>query len=266
MTILAKIIKQKQKEVEQLKSQPIPGALAATDQVPSITQTFHSTDHMNIIAEIKRASPSKGSIDLDVDPVNQANLYATNGAGAISVLTDEIFFKGAMKDLRNVREAVDIPILCKDFFIDKVQIDHAKAAGATIILLIVAAVSSSKLRELYTYAKDQGLDVLCEVHDDDEMITAMDLGADIIGINNRNLKTFEVDLNTTRLLASMVTNPDTILISESGIKTRNDVLEAANNGAHAVLVGETLMRTRDLPGTISDLQVTLPKGEQSNAR
>lgn len=255
MTILDKIVQQKKKEVEQLKKKPIPEVQPATGQVPSIARTFHNTEHMNIIAEIKRASPSKGSIDLDVDPVKQATLYASNGVGAISVLTDETFFKGSMDDLRAVSKMVDVPLLCKDFFIDEIQIDHAKAAGASIILLIVAAVSSSKLRELYTYAKDQGLDVLCEVHDDDEMITAMDLGADIIGINNRNLKTFEVDLSTTGLLASMVTNPETILISESGIKTREDVAQAAGNGASAVLVGETLMRADDLPKTISELQV-----------
>ncbi|WP_010529284.1 indole-3-glycerol phosphate synthase TrpC [Lentibacillus jeotgali] len=266
MTILDKIVRQKQIEVEQLKKRPIPDSPVTADQVTSIAQTFQNTDHMNIIAEIKRASPSKGSIDLDVDPVKQAKLYASNGTGAISVLTDETFFKGSMDDLRAVREAVDIPLLCKDFFIDKVQIDHAKAAGASIILLIVAAVTPSKLQELYTYAKENGLDVLCEVHDEDEMKTAIELGPDVIGINNRNLKSFDVDLNTTARLASMVTNPDTILISESGVKTREDVLEAAYNGAGAILIGETLMRTDDVPGTISDLKVPLPKGEQTNVR
>ncbi|WP_176449088.1 indole-3-glycerol phosphate synthase TrpC [Lentibacillus sp. CBA3610] len=266
MTILDKIVQQKQKEVEQLNKQPVPDAPVAAVKAPSIAQTFHNTDRMNIIAEIKRASPSKGSIDLDVDPVSQAKLYAANGAGAISVLTDETFFKGSMNDLRAVREAVDVPLLCKDFFIDELQIDHAKSAGASIILLIVAAISSSRLRELYAYAKEQVLDVLCEVHDDDEMITALDLGADIIGINNRNLKTFEVDLNTTRLLASMVTNPDTILISESGMKTRENVAFAARNGASAVLVGETLMRADDLSQTISELKIPLAEGVRSNVR
>lgn len=266
MTILDKIVDQKKVEVEQLKNEPIPESPAAAGQIPSIARTFHHTEHMNIIAEIKRASPSKGSIDLSVDPVTQAKVYASNGAGAISVLTDQTFFKGSMEDLRAVREAVDIPLLCKDFFVDEIQIDHAKAAGASIILLIVAALSSARLRELYAYAKEQGLDVLCEVHDDDEMITALNLGADVIGINNRNLKTFEVDLNTTGLLASMVTNPETILISESGIKTREDAAFAAKNGANAILVGETLMRADDLPHTFSELQVPLEKGVHSNAR
>ncbi|HLR61001.1 MAG TPA: indole-3-glycerol phosphate synthase TrpC [Lentibacillus sp.] len=266
MTILDKIVQQKKKEVEQLKRQALPDVPPTTGQVPSITRTFHNTERMNIIAEIKRSSPSKGAIDLDVNPGNQATLYASNGAGAISVLTDETFFKGSMNDLHAVRKAVDVPLLCKDFFIDKVQIDHAKAAGASIILLIVAAMSPSKLQELHTYASEQGLDVLVEVHDEDEMKTAIESRADVIGINNRNLKTFDVDLNTTGRLASMVTNPDTILISESGIKTRNDVAEAAGSGARAVLIGETLMWADDLPQTISELQVPLTEGEQTNVR
>ncbi|GGJ89124.1 indole-3-glycerol phosphate synthase [Lentibacillus kapialis] len=266
MTILEKIIQQKKKEVEHLKNEPLPDFSTAIDKVPSIARTFHHTKRMNIIAEIKRSSPSKGAIDPNVDPVYQATRYASNGAGAISVLTDQTFFKGSMDDLRAVRKAVNVPLLCKDFFIDKVQIDHAKAAGASIILLIVAAMPVSTLRELYTYASDQGLDVLVEVHNEDEMKTAIDLGADIIGINNRNLKTFDVDLNTTGRLASMVTNPDTILISESGIKTRGDVMKAAASGARTVLIGETLMRADDLPQTISDLQVPLTEGEQTHVR
>src|SRR5699024_3670064 len=137
------------------------------------------------------------------------------GAGAISVVTDETFFNGSMDDLRAVREAVDLPLLCKDFMIDPVQIDQAKAYGASIILLIVADVSESSLIELYNYAIEQELEVLCEVHNEEEMERALDLGAQIIGINNRNLKTFEVDLEATVKPASTVQTPDTILISES---------------------------------------------------
>ncbi|MFD1361154.1 indole-3-glycerol phosphate synthase TrpC [Lentibacillus salinarum] len=266
MTILDKILQQKEMEIEQLKKQSLADMPAEANQVPSIAKSFHNTERMRIIAEIKRASPSKGSIDLEVDPVKQASLYEASGVGAISVLTDKTFFQGSMDDLRAVRKAVNLPLLCKDFFIDKIQIDHAKAAGASIILLIVAAMSPSKLQVLNTYAKEQGLDVLCEVHDEQEMTTAIELGAGIIGINNRNLKTFAVDLGTTGRLASMVTNPDTILISESGIQSRQDVEQAAQHGASAVLVGETLMRAGDLPGTISDLQIPLSKGGRSNAR
>src|SRR5699024_857215 len=255
----------KEKEIEQLKKEAIAEP-AETKKVSSITQTFRNTGRMNIIAEIKRASPSKGSINPDVDPVKQAKLYEANGAGAISVLTDETFFKGSLDDLRAVRQAVDLPLLCKDFVIDKVQIDHAKAAGASIILLIVAAMSPSKLEELYTYAKEQGLDVLCEVHNEQELTTVMDLGADIIGINNRNLKTFDVDLETTERLASMVTNPETTIISQSGMKKQQDVARVAENGARAILVGETMMRADDVPGMFNEFKIPIQKGVGSGAR
>ncbi|SFB05647.1 indole-3-glycerol phosphate synthase [Lentibacillus halodurans] len=266
MTILEDILRQKKKEVEQLKKQPIVETPSANKPVQTVVHTFHNTDRMNIIAEIKRASPSKGSIDMEADPAEQAILYEACGAGAISVLTDEAFFKGSLDDLRAVRNAVDIPILCKDFVIDKVQIDHAKSAGASIILLIVAAMNPSKLSELYTYATRQGLEVLCEVHNEPEMETAIDLGADMIGINNRNLKTFDVTLSTTERLASMVVNPETILISESGIKTRDDVMETAKSGASGILVGETLMRSNNLQELFNELKIPLSEGGRSHAR
>src|SRR5699024_9811511 len=181
-------------------------------------QAIDEQNKMGIIAEIKRASPSKGMINEGVDPIKQAEIYAKNGANAISVLTDYPFFKGTMDDLRAVRAVVDIPILCKDFIIDKVQIDQAKAAGANIILLIAAALDDTDLTELYHYAKDLELEVICEVYDETEMERVLTLEPEIIGVNNRNLKTFEVELDNTAKLASMVTNPDTIFISESGIQ------------------------------------------------
>src|SRR5699024_8738257 len=149
-----------------------------------------------IISEIKRASPSKGAINTDVDPVKQATAYEALGASAISVLTDKPFFQGSMDDLRAVRAAVDLPILCKDFMIDPIQIDEAKAAGANMILLIAAALDDAALKSLYTYSLEQGLEVLCEVHNESEMERVLSLGATIIGINNRDLNTFTVDLNT----------------------------------------------------------------------
>src|SRR5690625_1363292 len=159
---------------------------------------------MSIIAEIKRASPSKGDINAAIDPVKQAKLYADNGASAISVLTDTPFFKGSMDDLRAVREVVNIPILCKDFMIDRIQIDVAKSAGANIILLIAAALDDNHLDKLYDYAKEHDLEVLCEVHNEEEMERVLKLGAKLVGINNRNLNTFKVDLKTTERLANMV--------------------------------------------------------------
>lgn len=257
MTILDKIIRQKEKEVALLKDQRFEMTRV---KIPSLTvaKTFKESGQMNVIAEIKRASPSKGSINPSVDPVIQAKKYEAHGASAISVLTDKTFFNGSMDDLKAVREAVDLPLLCKDFMIDQIQIDQAKANGASIILLIVAALSEASLKELYDYATNQGLEVLCEVHNEVEMERALQLGASIIGINNRNLKTFEVDLETTNKLAAMVQDPNTILISESGIKTKGDVTKMANNGAHGILVGETLMRSDNLSSTFNNLRIPLP--------
>src|SRR5699024_4835837 len=212
---------------------------------------------MQIIAEIKRSSPSKGTIAMEVDPVEQAKQYEKAGAAAISVLTDRPFFNGSMKDLQAVREAVDIPILCKDFIIDTLQIDHAKAAGANIILLIIAALDEGQFKLLYDYALKLDLEVLVEVHNEEEMKRALAVNPAIIGINNRNLKTFKVDVETTETLARMVKNTNTLLISESGMKTRSDVERVANTGADAILVGETLMRTTNIEEKFGELQIPL---------
>lgn len=274
MTILGKILREKEKEVAAWKEQTLANTdktkghdLASANQsfsdyriknnIPKIADTFRRSENMNIIAEIKRSSPSKGAIDMSVNPVAQAKQYEKFGAGAISVLTDKSFFNGTIEDLQAVREAVDLPLLCKDFIIDRIQIDRAKAAGATIILLIVAALPEDALKNLHDYALEQDLEVLCEVHNEDEMEIALRLGTEIIGINNRDLKTFNVDLAVTEKLASMVDNPETILISESGIKTRDDVACVAEHGASAILVGETLMRSGNLEKAFAELRIPL---------
>ncbi len=256
MTILDKIITEKKKEVAELLNQTFD-QVTISKNVKLFHQIMKEDSTMGVIAEIKRASPSKGMINANVDPVKQAKIYATNGASAISVLTDTPFFKGTMDDLRAVREIVDIPILCKDFIIDKIQIDRAKAAGANIILLIAAALTDADLKKLYEYALENDLEVLCEVHNEEEMERVLNLGAIIIGINNRDLKTFHVDLETTTRLSSMVTDPEIILISESGIQTKEDVETVAKAGAKAILVGETLMRANDVAKTINNLQIPL---------
>lgn len=258
-TILDKILTEKKREVAELKKKSFQ---FEGNPTKSFKKTIDPTV-MNVIAEIKRSSPSKGDIRMDVDPVAQAKMYEKLGASAISVLTDAPFFNGSMDDLRAVRQAVDLPILCKDFVIDKIQIDQAKAAGANIILLIVAALDHQDLHELYHYAKHLELDVLCEVHHEDEMEQALNLNADIIGINNRDLKTFNVDLETTEELASMVMDPDTLIVSESGIRTREDVVTVAEAGANVVLVGETLMRSTDLEATFADLRISIPVEEKA---
>ncbi|MBP2079307.1 indole-3-glycerol phosphate synthase TrpC [Oceanobacillus polygoni] len=256
MTFLDKILTEKAKEVAKLKTKTIEQKNYSP--VSTFKSRVKGAAHMNIIAEIKRSSPSKGAIHMTVDPVKQAKQYEQAGAAAISVLTDEPFFNGSMDDLRAVREAVAIPILCKDFIIDPVQIDHAKAAGANIILLIVAALSKEQFTELYNYATNLDLEVLCEVHNEEELKSALEVDPEIIGINNRNLKTFEVDLGTTDKLASIITKQDAILISESGMKTKEDVIRAADAGANVILVGETLMRSDNVNETFKQLQIPLP--------
>lgn len=257
MTILDEIIFEKEKEVSFLKKYYQKNERISQKSVASIYDSFRSSKQMNIIAEIKRASPSKGNINIDVDPIAQAKQYQELGANAISVLTDGSFFKGSMNDLQAIREVVDLPILCKDFMIDLIQIDRAKEFGANIILLIVAALSKQRLEELYRYAKSLHLDVLVEVHNEEELETALQIGANIIGINNRNLKTFAVDLAVTERLAKRIDRDEVLIIGESGIKNKQDVERMKKAGAKGILVGETLMSSPDLSPTFQQLQIPL---------
>lgn len=262
-TILDDIITKKKKEVELLLDQTFEQA-SSPYTGPTLAEIVRKKNTMAMIAEIKRASPSKGVIRDTVNPARQALMYEKNGASAISVLTDTPFFKGTMDDLRQVREAVNLPILCKDFIIDTIQIDQAKAAGANIILLIAAALHDEKMKELYDYAVALDLEVLCEVHHEAEMERVLRLAPTLIGINNRNLKTFEVDLTTTNRLANMVVDPNTILIGESGIRTKAEVEQLAEAGAEIILIGETLMRADNLTETMRQLQVPLPNKVRVN--
>ncbi|MHB0913323.1 MAG: indole-3-glycerol phosphate synthase TrpC [Armatimonadota bacterium] len=201
---------------------------------------------MRIIAEVKKASPSKGLIRPDFDPVAIARAYEGAGAHAVSVLTDEKYFQGSLDYLKAIRWAVDLPLLRKDFIIDPYQIREARASGADAVLLIVAALSAEELSEFRALAEGLGMAALVEVHTGEEIETAIACGAEVIGINNRNLQTFETSLSTTVELAARVPK-DKILVSESGIFTRSDVEMLAGVGVSAILVGESLMRQPD-PG------------------
>lgn len=254
MSILQKILAEKEKEVAKLADQTFDQPPAK--EIPTFKKLVETSQSMNIISEMKRSSPSKGQIDMGVDPIQQAEVYSKNGASAISVLTDQKFFNGSMEDVKAVRDVVDIPILCKDFIIDPIQIDQAKSAGANIILLIVAALSDENLKKLYNYTREQNLEALVEVHNEEEMKRALELDPELLGINNRDLNTFHVSLETTKKLSSMVTNPDTIIISESGMKVKDDVILARDAGAKAILVGETLMESTDLKETFNELRVS----------
>lgn len=254
-TILQTILEKKKEEVEELKNAGYETYYYKGAPSNSLYKALKSASRLQVIAEIKRASPSKGDIRTEVNPVIQAKKYEEAGACAISVLTDASFFKGSMEDLANVRKAVSLPILCKDFIIDEIQMDRAKDAGANVILLIVAALDVNRLQELYSYAAKLGLEVLVEVHNEEEMNVAMELGATIIGVNNRNLKTFEVNLLITETLGSMVNGTDIVFISESGIRNEEDCHRVVNAGADGVLVGETLMRSDDPATKLASLQV-----------
>jgi indole-3-glycerol phosphate synthase len=207
---------------------------------------------ISLIAEVKRRSPSKGSLAEGVDPAVQARTYETGGAAAISVLADRAYFGGSLDDLRAVRAAVQIPVLCKDFILTPYQVYEARAAGADLVLLIVAALQDEELLDLAGLATSLGMSPLVEVHDQHDLARAIASDAALIGINNRDLTDFSVDLITTEYLAPLVPD-DVVLVSESGIVSRDDVERVARAGARVVLVGETLMRSGNPEATIREL-------------
>ncbi|MBL8181662.1 MAG: indole-3-glycerol phosphate synthase TrpC [Blastocatellia bacterium] len=209
-------------------------------------------DCVNIIAEIKRASPSRGVIKADIDVPNLAKRYAAGGAAAISVLTEPKHFDGEISDLVAATRAVEVPTLRKDFIVDEYQIIEAAASGASAILLIVAALTDDELSSLYRSATDLGLDVLVEVHDASEMHRAIDLGADIIGVNNRDLHSLEVSLDTSRKLIEL--RPDNaVMVAESGITGRDEIVQLRSLGYDAFLIGETLMRSPEVAESLGEL-------------
>jgi indole-3-glycerol phosphate synthase len=199
-----------------------------------------------IIAEVKRASPSKGLIRADFDPVDIAKAYAANGASAISVLTEEHFFQGSLRYLEAIRAAVNVPLLRKDFILDPYQIVEAKSFGADAILLIAALLDAAFMRELREQANGMGLDALVEVHTEKELASALEAGVQVIGINNRDLTTFAVDLATTQRLAPLIP-PGTPAVCESGIDSLEQIRRAEQWSVHVFLIGESLMRAPE-PG------------------
>jgi indole-3-glycerol phosphate synthase len=208
-------------------------------------------DRVNVIAECKRRSPSRGVLRADYDPVAIACDYATAGAAAISVLTEPTFFDGALEHLTAVQAALkeikqDVPVLRKDFIVSEYQVLEAKAAGADALLLIVAALDPEELRSLATYAAEWGMDVLVEVHNAEELSVALDAGARIVGVNNRNLRTLDVDVKASDTLIALMP-PDVVAVSESGLRTPADLARLRQLGYRAFLIGERLMTVPD-PG------------------
>jgi indole-3-glycerol phosphate synthase len=256
-TILDRIIEQKKKEVISLRKNYVFPQDNIQYEKRSLIKKLQTANDLSIIAEFKRASPSKGVINNGVEPAEQAKLYEKSGAAAISVLTDGTFFKGSYSDLRAVREAVELPILCKDFIIDPIQIEYASRNGADLILLIAAALEEKSLMELYQYALNLNLEVLVEVHNREELDKALKTNAKLIGVNNRDLKTFNVTLEITEALATLVKNQGAFLISESGIHGIEDAKRVVKAGASGILVGEALMKSSDVTETLSDFRMPL---------
>lgn len=255
--ILDRIVEVKREEVAELAKgfdrvqvQEQIAALPAT--VPFAKALQEASGYIGLIAEVKKASPSKGIIRADFDPVTIAKTYEAAGANCLSVLTDRQFFQGDNDFLRHIREAVSLPILRKDFIIDEKQIYEARLIGADCILLIAAILSTEQMKEYSDLAAELGLDVLVEVHDEEELARALEARPVLLGVNNRDLRTFHVDLGNTARLAQGVP-AGTLLVSESGIATHEDVQEVKAAGAGAILVGETLMRDPQITPAIDKL-------------
>lgn len=254
-TILDRIMTHKLNEVAVAKqARPLNELLAAVEHAPPPRDFLAAMQRETValIAEVKKASPSKGVFLVDFDPIAIAEEYATHGAAAISVLTDSEFFQGSLANLENIRQAVDVPLLRKEFVLDTYQVIEGRVAGADAILLIVACLDDAQLRDLYQYITELGMHALIEVHTTQEMERALQLAPSIIGINNRDLHTFKVDLNTTVELAAMCP-PDITLIGESGIYIPDDVSRLAASGVRAILVGESLIKADDRPAQIQAL-------------
>lgn len=266
MNILDTIVEQKKLEVAKLPERLIAAgdlrdAVLERGERREFLAALHQPrmGDVALIAEVKKASPSKGVICENFDPVRIAKEYEAAGASCLSVLTDEKFFQGSLDYLRQIREAVKLPLLRKDFIIDERQILEAIEWGADAILLIVAILDDARLKRFHDLAIEAGLAALVEVHDEAELDRALAIGAQLIGVNNRDLKTFKVDLATTEQLAaklrrrSETQSPPCLLIAESGIHTRADVQRLKGCGARAILVGESLMRHGDIASQVSTL-------------
>lgn len=254
--IISRIIEEKRHVVEEAKRKKPQEDLVKEIKSLSVKSQFKKNisrpHHMNLIAEIKKASPSKGILRGDFNPVKIAMTYQANGASAISILTDERFFEGKLEDLIKVRENVSIPILRKDFFIDEYQIYETVAAGADAILLICDILSIAELTKFYNIANELGLDCLVEVHNEEDIEKALAIDASIIGINNRDLHTFKVDMGVTQRLIRMIPQ-NKVIVSESGIKRYEDIMFLKSLGVSAVLAGEVFMEAGDIAAKMREL-------------
>lgn len=255
-TILDQIVATKRREIATAKEvRTERELLAAVNDAPPVRDFFAALaapGPIKLIAEVKKASPSKGVIRADFNPVEIAKVYAAHGATCLSVLTDEHYFQGSLDYLRAIRAAVEIPLLRKDFILDPYQLLEARAAGADAVLLIAECLDDCHLRSLYNRAVELKLTPLVELYEPANLPRVLEAGATLIGINNRDLRTFEVDLGHTLRLKQQVL-ADSLVVGESGIETRDDVLRLDAGGVDAILVGESLMRERDIGAAVDRL-------------
>ncbi len=258
--ILKKILDHKREHVAASKAgcslSELKSRIADLEEMPRgfvrALRTAEESGWTPIVAEVKKGSPSKGVIRPDFDPVAIAEIYENNGAACLSVLTDEQFFLGHLSYLGLIREQVRLPLLRKDFLYDPYQLYEARAAGADAILLIAAMLELNQLRDLAELARELSLDVLLEVHDERELEAALQVNVELIGINNRNLRTFVTDLGTTDRLAKLIPG-HRMIVAESGINTRDDIVRLKRGGAQAFLIGESLMREGDIGTKLREL-------------
>ena len=254
-SVLEKIVEHKRGEIAAAQARvpavELEAKLKSAPPVRHFVDALRSRKGMALIAEIKKASPSAGLIRDDFDPVAIARTYEQHGAACISVLTDERFFQGRLDDLRAVRQAVGIPVLRKDFLLDRYQVLEARAAGADCVLLIAECLADAQLGDLYGYARALGMDALIEIYEPDNLARVLSLGPALVGINNRDLKTFVTDLDHSVRLAALLPE-NVILVSESGIGSRTDVERLQSAGIRAILVGETLMRASDIGAKVRE--------------
>jgi indole-3-glycerol phosphate synthase len=258
MGVLDEIVAHKRSELAGLKAARPVGALIAACRGLPPGRDFEAAlrpgaeERVRLIAEVKRGSPSRGLFRADLDPIAQATTYAEAGAAAVSVLTDARYFHGSLDDLVQVRRAVAVPVLRKEFIVDEYQLFEASVAGADAVLLIVAALDDAALRDLLHAAKGTGLATLVEVHTAPELDRALRVGAPAIGVNNRDLQTLRTSLEPSLLLLPQIP-PGPLAVSESGLASGADVARVVAAGAHAVLVGETLLRAGDVAAKVREL-------------
>lgn len=254
--ILEQILNTKRRELEESRlRQSLAELQRAVENAPPPRDFFSplaAPGPVRLIAEIKRASPSRGLIRQDFDPAELARVYESHGATCLSVLTDGPFFQGSLEHLAAVRQAVELPLLRKDFIIDTFQLYEARAAGADAVLLIAECLDDCRLRKLHNEALELGMTPLVELYEPENMQRVLDAGATLIGINNRNLRTFETDLEHTLRLAERVPE-HCVLVAESGIRTRDDVARLAAAGVSAMLVGESLLLQADVGQAVDEL-------------